>query len=589
MTDNKSAYSEVDRSVYVRLLRYSSYFWVAFVIGLVGNALYSGIDASLTYMLKPLLNQGFVKRNPVFLQWLPFLVIIIFVARASANFVGSYFMNYVARSVVLRFRQDMFDKFLKMPAHYFDNTSSGDVLSKLIYNVEQVAKVGSSSLTKLVQSFFLVVGLLVVMFSISWRLSLIFLISMPFIALVARITNKYVRYISRRLQDGMGRLSSIAEETVDSYRVVRTYGGQDYERDKFVHVLKDNRRRELNNVVVKNLSVSAIQLLAAIALSVIIFLAASHPNTSLSAGGFVTLIASMLAILKPLKTFSTVNATIQRGIAAAQSLFEVLDQPVEPDYGTYDVERVKGHLAFKAVDFTYPQAQEWVLKQVSFSVEPGETVAIVGASGSGKSTLASLIPRFYEPTQGVIELDHRPLTDYQLDSLRRQMALVSQSVRLFNDTIARNICYGLDADKVSAQALENAAKAAYAWDFIQKLPQGMDTMIGDNGVLLSGGQRQRLAIARALLNDAPLLILDEATSALDTESERHIQKALGHLMGGRTTLVIAHRLSTIESADKIIVLDKGQIVEQGSHQQLLTMNGYYARLYQMQFANEALS
>ena len=589
MSQRRSAHPKPDKSVYLRLLRYSSYYWVAFVIGLVGNALYSGVDASLTYMLKPLLNEGFVKRDPLFLQWLPFLIIIIFVARASANFVGSYAMSYVARSVVLCFRQDMFDKLLKIPAHYYDNTSSGDVLSKLIYNVEQVAKVGASSLTKLVQSFFLVVGLLVVMFTISWRLSLIFLVSMPFIAIVAQITSKYIRHISRRLQEGMGQLTSIAEETVESYRVVRTYGGQDYERKKFDRVLRDNRRRELNNVIVKNLSVSITQLLAAAALSIIVFLAATHSKTVLSAGGFVSLIASMLAILKPLKTFSTVNATIQRGVAAAQSLFGVLDQPVEPDYGTVDIDRAKGHLAFKAVDFKYPQAQELVLNKVSFTVKPGQTLAIVGASGSGKSTLASLIPRFYEPCEGVIELDHRPLTDYRLEALRRQIALVSQSVRLFNDTVARNICYGLDPDKVSYDAIEQAAKAAYAWDYIQNLDQGLDTMIGENGVLLSGGQRQRLAIARAILNDAPLLILDEATSALDTQSERHIQKALEHLMGGRTTIVIAHRLSTIERADTILVLDKGQVVEQGDHQALLAQNGYYAHLYQMQFASDVTS
>lgn len=586
MSKNNARHPKPDRSVYLRLLRYSSYFWVAFVIGLIGNALYSGVDASLTYFLKPLLDKGFVDRNPTFLKWLPFLVIIIFIARAIANFIGSYFMSYVARSVVFKFRQDMFDKLLKLPAHYYDNTSSGDILSKIIYNVEQVAEVGANSLTKLVQSFFLVIGLIVVMFTISWRLSLIFIISMPFIAVVARITAKYVRHISRRLQEGMGRLSSIAEEAVDSYRVVRTYGGQDYEQHKFERVLEDNRRRELNNVIIRKLSVSIIQLLAAIALSVIIFLAATHPKTTLSAGGFVTLIASMLAILKPLRTFSTVNTKIQRGIAAAQSLFELMDLPAEPDHGTIDVERVDGHLAFQQVDFSYPQSQERVLRQVSFEVEPGQVLAIVGASGSGKSTLVSLIPRFYEPTQGTIELDHRPLTDYRLQALRRQMALVSQSVRLFNDTVARNICYGLDAQNVSYEAIEQAAKAAYALDFINNLPQGMDTMIGDNGVLLSGGQRQRLAIARAILNDAPILILDEATSALDTQSERHIQKALEHLMGGRTTIVIAHRLSTIERADKILVMDQGAIVEQGDHQSLLSANSYYARLYEMQFASD---
>ena len=587
MASRRSKDQAPDRGIYYRLLRYSSQFWVAFIIGLVGNALYSGVDASLTYLLKPLLNQGFVNRNQTFIEWLPVLVIVIFVVRASTNFVGSYAMNYVARSVVLYFRRDIFDKLLKVPASYYDNTSSGDILSKLIYNVEQVAKVGANSLTKLVQSFFLVVGLLIVMFITSWRLSLIFLISIPVIAVVAKLTSYYVRYISRRLQQGMGWLTSIAEETVESYRVVRTYGGQDYERDKFMRVLKDNRRRELNNVIVKNLSVSLTQLAAAGSLCVIIFLAASHPKTVLSAGGFVTLIASMLAILKPLKTFSTVNATIQRGVAAAQSLFEVLDYPEEPDTGTIDVDRVRGDLAFNQVSFTYPGAHERVLHDISFDVKAGQTVAIVGASGSGKSTLVSLIPRFYEPETGSIELDGYPLTAYRLTALRRQMALVSQNVRLFNDTVARNICYGIEPSQVSEQAIKQAAQAAYAWEFIQNLSDGLETMIGENGVLLSGGQRQRLAIARAILNNAPLLILDEATSALDTESEQHIQQALTHLMGGRTTIVIAHRLSTIENADKIVVIDGGRVVEVGDHHSLMHAQGYYSRLHALQFARKS--
>lgn len=582
MSDKKN---HPERGLYLRILRYSAIFWPALVLGVVGNALYSGIDASLTYFLKPLLNKGFIAKDQAFIVWLPAIVCLIFLLRSFTNFLGSYYMTYVARSIVLRFRQDLFDHLLKIPATYYDNSSSGQILSVMLYNVEQVAKVGADSLTDLVQSFFLIIGYLVVMFTISWRLSLIYFVTIPFIALVTRLSTKYVRKINHAIQRGMGKVTSIAEETIVGYKVVRAFGGQDYERNKFLSALEDNRRRELHNVAVKSISVSLVQFVAAIALAIIIFYA-THATTSLSAGGFVALVASMLAILRPLKVFNTVNSTIQRGLAGAQSVFALLDDVEEKDTGTRVVERVQGLVHYQQVSFTYPNTDREVLHDINFTMAPGTTTAVVGRSGSGKSTLVSLLPRFYDCQSGQILLDDYPLQDYQLSALRQQMAIVTQNVTLFNDTIANNIAYGL-LRGASEQEIIAAAKAAHAWEFIEQLNEGIHTLIGENGVLLSGGQRQRIAIARAILRNAPLLILDEATSALDTESERYIQAALQELMKDRTTIVIAHRLSTIENAHQILVMDEGRIVEVGHHQQLLALQGYYAKLHAMQFGEAA--
>jgi len=452
----------------------------------------------------------------------------------------------------------------------------------MLYNVEQVARVGADSLTDLVQSFFSVIGYLIVMFAISWRLSLIYFVTIPLIAIVTRLSTKYVRKINHAIQRGMGKVTTIAEEAIVGYKVVRSFGGQEYEKNKFQAALEDNRRRELHNVAVKTIGVSLVQFIAAIALAIIIYSAAAHNPTQLSAGGFVALVAAMLAILKPLKTFSTVNSSIQRGLAGAQGVFALLDDVVEKDTGTREMTRAQGRIIYKDVNFTYPKTDKTVLHHINFVLEPGKTVALVGRSGSGKSTLVSLLPRFYDYQSGEIYLDDYPITEYKLANLRQQMAIVSQNVTLFNDTVAKNIAYGI-LDNASEEDIIRAAKAAHAWEFISQFPQGIHTLIGENGVLLSGGQRQRIAIARAVLRNAPILILDEATSALDTESERYIQAALQDLMKNRTTIVIAHRLSTIENAHQILVMDQGKIVEAGDHQSLLKLNGYYAKLYSLQF------
>ncbi len=568
--------------LYKRILGYTRYYWIALVIGIVGNAMYSGVDASLTYFLKPVLNKGFIGRDYHFLSLLPAIVILIFVARGVANFLGSYFMSYVARSIVMRFRQEIFAHLLKIPATFYDNSSSGQILSTLIYNVEQIAKVSASALTDLLQSGFLVVGLLVVMFSISWQLSLIYFCTVPIIAIFVKYSSKYIRKIGHGIQYGMGQITTIAEESIVGYKVVRSFGGENYEKDKFDRATEDNRHRELKNVAVRAISTSAVQMIAAIALAIILFLATQHGKTSLEAGGFVALLAAMLAILKPLKTLTTVNATIQRGLAGAQSVFALLDDEVERDTGSKQLVTAKGAIDFVNVGFTYPETDKQVLHEINFNVEPGETIALVGRSGSGKSTLVSLLSRFYDYQQGEIRIDKAPITEYTLASLREQIAIVSQHVTLFNDTIACNIAYGLQRE-ASEELIIQAAKAAHAWEFVEQLPQGIHTLVGENGVLLSGGQRQRLAIARAILKNAPILILDEATSALDTESERLIQAALDELIKNRTTIVIAHRLSTVENADRILVMDAGRVVESGSHQALLATGEYYAKLHQLQF------
>jgi len=569
-------------SLYGRLLKYVMQFWPTFLLAMMGNILYSGINSSLTYLLKPILNKGFIERDSHFVHFLPWLIFGSFVLQGLTNVLGTYCMTVVSRSVVMRFRQDIFSHLLKLPAHFFDNSSSGQLLSTIFYNVEQVANAGSDAVTDFVQSFCMIVGLLIVMFSQSWKLSLIFFMMVPLISLAVHYSSKRLRRINLWMQKQMGHVTSIAEEAIEGYRVIRMFGGQKYENNKFAQATDQNRQAELKGAATKAINISGVQLLAGIALSVIIYVATAR-HMKLSAGSFVAIIAAMIALLKPLKTFTTVNTSIQRGLAGAQSVFQLLDTPVEEDKGAVTVPRVAGDIVFDQVTFSYPNLDRPVLDQVSFRVKQGQVVALVGRSGGGKSTIISLLQRFYTGYSGKILIDDVSITDYQLTNLRSQFAIVSQHVTLFNDTVAHNISYGQSA---SEETIIAAAKAAHAWEFIQRLPEGIHTLVGENGVLLSGGQRQRLAIARAILKDAPILLLDEATSSLDTESEKNIQEALEDLMRERTTLVVAHRLSTIENANFIIVLDRGKIVEVGDHKTLLSQDGYYAKLYKMQFRDE---
>ena len=425
------------------------------------------------------------------------------------------------------------------------------------------------------------------MFSISWKLTLMYFTILPLVTVIMRVASLRIRRLSLSIQDSIGDLSHRAEENIEGYKVVRAFEGQAYEAEKFNKSTRVNRQREMKVVAARSISVAMVQFITAGALSLTLYIATLDiAGSLLTPGGFVAMVAAMLALLKPMKDLAFVQNKLYRGLAGAQSVFETMDQPSEVDSGTKTLTRAKGLIEYQDVTFRYESTGKTVLKDINLTVEPGKIIALVGRSGSGKSSLVSLLPRFYEGYTGQICLDGTPIQEYRLADLRRQFALVSQNVTLFQDSVRNNIAYGR-FDSVSETDILEAAKAAHALEFIERLPGGLDSMIGENGVLLSGGQRQRIAIARAILKDAPILILDEATSALDTESERFIQAALDELMKKRTTLVIAHRLSTVEHADKIVVMDDGQIIEVGSHLELLEKDGHYARLYRMQFREES--
>ena len=566
--------------LYRRLFTYVKPFWTVLLLGLFASILYSCIDAGFTYMMRPFLDKGFIDIDMTFVKRIPLIVLFGISLRGLVSASGSYCMTWVARSVVNVLRQRLFAHIVRLPADYYDEATSGQLLSKILYDVEQVAQVSADALTDLVQNTCLIIGLLTVMMVICWQLSLMFLLTIPFVAIVVNFTNKRVRRISHRVQCSMGEVTEIVGEVIDGYRVVRIFGGEQYELNKFNKATETSRKNDMKVAVTKAINVSSVQIIISIVIASIIFSAIQMQSIiTITAGSFLAIIAAMLQLIKPMKTLTTLNAAIQRGLAGAESVFALLDNVVEPAPGKQLGQKAQGMIQFERVSFAYRQGLP-VLHDVDMRIEAGETVALVGHSGSGKTTLASLLPRFYQVNSGRILLDGMPINELSLASLREQIALVSQHVTLFNDTLANNIAYG--RFDVSREEIIAAARLAYADEFIQNLPEGYDTRVGENGVLLSGGQRQRLAIARAILKNAPILILDEATSALDNESERYIQAALEHVMKNRTTLVVAHRLSTIKGADKIIVLQHGRVMEQGTHEQLLAMDGHYAQLYQGQ-------
>lgn len=567
--------------IYKRLLTHVHQHWVSFLLGVVGTVIMAATEAGFTWLLKPVLDEGFIAKNTVFIRWLPLIILTAFLIRGIAGFVSSFYMARVARNVVMQFRQKMFSHLLRLPADFYDGTSAGQLLSALIYNVEQVAKASTDALVTVVQESCFISGLFIVMLSISWKLTLLFMIIVPIVAKTARYASKRMRQLSSNVQQSMGEITQIAEEAIEGYKVIRTFGGEAYENEKFIRSTERNKFRELKVTATNALATAAVQQLAGCAVAVTIYLA-TLGTSEITAGGFTSILAAMLAMLKPMRNLTTVSSTIQRGVAGAEAIFALLDQEPEKDTGTRRVDRVKGAIEYRDVCFSYSRSGRVVLQNIHFKVEPSQVVALVGRSGGGKTTLVNLLPRFYDDYTGEILIDGIDIRSFRLADLRNQFALVSQHVTLFNDTIAKNIAYGCFSE-VSEEHIIRAAEAAHAMEFIRELPQGLHTIIGDNGVLLSGGQRQRLAIARALLKDAPILILDEATSSLDTEAERHIQEALTTLMRDRTTLVIAHRLSTVERADNIIVVDAGRIVEMGAHQQLLAHDGHYARLHRLQF------
>ncbi len=565
--------------IYRRLLAYVKPFWPVLLLGLLANACSSALDAGFTYMFRPLLDKTFIDIDMEFIKKIPLYVLLGVTLRGLVLSVGGYSMTWVARSVVNVLRQRVFSHIIQLPADYYDEATSGQLLSKILYDVEQVAQVSADALTDFVQNTCLVIGLLTVMMVISWQLSCIFLLTIPFIGLIVNYTNKRVRRISHKVQQSMGEITEIAAEVIDGYRVVRIFGGEHYELKKFNQATDASRKNDMKVAVSKVINVFGVQTIIAIGISLIVLVSIKLVSViTVTAGSFLAIIAAMLQLIRPMKILTNLNTTIQRGLAGAESVFSLLDEPLELKRGKKLTERSRGEIEFQHVDFAYRKGQT-ILHDLNFKINAGETVALVGHSGSGKTTIASLLPRFYDINQGKILLDGIPINECSLVSLRQQIALVSQHVTLFNDTLANNIAYG--QFDVSREQIIHAAQLAYADEFIQDLPLGYDTRIGENGLQLSGGQRQRIAIARAILKDAPILILDEATSALDSESERYIQVALEHVMKNRTTLVVAHRLSTIKRANKIIVMQKGVIVEQGTHDELLTMEGHYAKLYQV--------
>jgi subfamily B ATP-binding cassette protein MsbA len=571
-------------AIYKRLLGYVRRYWLAFLLGVTGTVLSSGTDAAATGFLKPLLDKGFISRDQHFIHWLPLIILGAFLVRGAASFMSNYYMTRAGRNLVMRFRQEMFQHLLRVPAAFYDHVTSGQLLSAIIYNVEQIAKASTDALVTVVQETCLVLGLLTVMLMTSWQLSLVFLLGVPLIACTARYASLRMRRLSSNVQESMAEVTHVAEEAIEGYKVIRTFGGEASEINKFSEATNRNRFREMKMVATNSLATATVQQVAGGAIAIIIFVATSH-YLRLTAGGFASMLASMLAILKPLKNLTTVSSTIQKGIAAAESIFKLLDEKPERDDGQLSLGRVQGKIEYRDVNFKYARNEQMVLQNVHFKINPGQTIALVGRSGSGKSTLVNLLPRFYDDFTGSIFIDDIDIRSIRLADLRKQFAFVSQHVTLFNDTIAHNIAYGAFSN-ASEEDVIKAAEMAHVMEFIRELPDGLNTRVGDNGVLLSGGQRQRIAIARALLKNAPILILDEATSALDTESERYIQAALDELMRTCTTIVIAHRLSTIEKADLILVLEKGQIVEMGNHATLLAQSGQYAKLHRMQFQEQ---
>jgi subfamily B ATP-binding cassette protein MsbA len=572
------------KSTYGQLLTYVRPYWGAFALGVIGSIFFSGLDAYVTHFMKPLLDEGFVNRNMAFLARLPFIIVGLFLLRAGASFVASYFMTSVGRDVVKALREKLFNHLLKLPAGFYDMTTSGQLLSKIIYNTDQVANACTNAVSTAVQSIALIIGLFIVMFSISWRLTLFYIIIAPLVAIIVRYTSVRMRRLSRNVQNYLGDMTHVAEETIEGYKVVKIFGGQAYESEKFSELCKRNRDQAMKVIVTDSFSTLFVFFIGGLVFAGTVYLVTmtSVHAFGLTAGGFAAMIAAMLSILKPMRDYTSVNNIIQQGLAGAQSIFEVLAEPAEKDEGTKILPIVKGRVEYRQVSFRYRENTPLALKDLSFIIEPGQMVALVGRSGGGKTTLASLLPRFYDATEGCILVDDINTHEMTLESLRKHISIVTQQVTLFNDTIANNIAYG-SFEKATEHDIIKAAQMAHAMEFIEKLPEGMQTTVGENGVLLSGGQRQRIAIARALLKNAPILILDEATSALDTESERKIQAAFEELMKGRTTLVIAHRLSTIEHADKIIVIDEGRVIETGTHADLLAKRGTYADLYRLQF------
>ncbi|MBW0298360.1 lipid A export permease/ATP-binding protein MsbA [Shewanella xiamenensis] len=591
-------------TVFKRLLAYLKPMKGMFLLSVAGLIVYGLVDAAFISFIGPFIDKGFSSSTPAIsngialptnqgfhadnqvLLMAPIVVILMFSLRGFANFVSTYGISYMSARLIMDMRQQVFQHYLSLPVSYMDKENTGNLISKVTFDTEQIARASGSALISIVRDGVTVIGMLGLMFYNSWKLSLCILVIGPIMGLVMTIVSRRFRKVSKQIQTAMGDVSAATEQMIKGHKNVLAFGGQETETARFAKINDRNRHQNMKLAIAQAISQPLIMVIGSFALAFVLYAASLESmKADLTAGTFATILGAMMAMLQPIKNLTRVNAEFQRGIAACTTVFELLDTLPESDTGTYTVKRAKGNLRFDNVSFSYEGQERRALDKIDFEVSQGQTLALVGRSGSGKSTIASLVTRFYTGlASGDILLDDVSIYDYSLKSLRSQVALVSQQVTLFNDTIANNIAYAYPGEVTREQIIQ-AATLAHAMEFIEQLPDGLDTQVGENGVLLSGGQRQRIAIARAMLRDAPVLILDEATSALDTESEKAIQQGLDNLRQNRTSVVIAHRLSTIESADQILVVDQGRIVERGTHKSLLELGGMYAKLYQMQFGS----